>query len=109
MAAFVAYSKPWTWDLPWYSRVAGILVVPFILTFFVYAPVLFLRQVIRSGSRGCFVLRTFLSIVAVAGLLLGGMLLSGDYNPDKARLVAGVFTAGAIVYLNWRLETKRDR
>src|SRR5580692_12362965 len=54
------------WDIePWYSKAAFLVVVPFIATFVVYGPVLFVRQIIRSGSRGWFVTRVFLSILLV--------------------------------------------
>jgi|SRR6185437_6032827 len=93
------------WDFgPWYSDVAIIILVPFIATFFVYGPVLFVRQVFQSGSHGWFVLRVFVSIVLVATLLLVGLYFSGFYTQWRARLLAGVFTAAATVYLSWRTE-----
>ena len=89
---------------PWYSEGAFLILVPLIATFVLYGPVLLVRQVVRSGSRGWFVARAFLSIVLTAALLLGGMLISGFYTESRARIFSFVFTAAATVYLSWRLE-----
>jgi uncharacterized membrane protein YtjA (UPF0391 family) len=94
---------------PWYSEGAFLLLVPLFATFVLYGPVLLVRQVIRSGSRGRFVARIFLSIVLVAALLLGGLLFSGVYAESRARILAFVFIILAIVYLNWRLERHERR
>lgn len=95
------------WDLgPWYSDFAFIMVVPFIATFFVYGPVMFVRQIIQSGSHGWFVFRVFTSIVLVASLLLAGMCFSGFYTEWRARLFAFSFTAAAVVYVSWRTERR---
>jgi len=89
---------------PWYSHAALLVVAPFLATFVLYGPVLFFRQVIRSGSRGWFVARVFFSIVFVAILLFGGLLLSGFYTESRVRIFAFVFISAAIVYLDWRQE-----
>jgi hypothetical protein len=91
---------------PWYSLCAFTIVVPFIATFFIYGPVLLVRQVIRSGSHGWFVFRVLLSIVLVAALLLVGLYFSGFYTEWRARLLAGIFMAAATVYLSWRTGKK---
>jgi hypothetical protein len=93
------------WDFgPWYSDAAFIIIGPFFATFFIYGPVLLMRQVIRSGSHGWFIFRVFTSIVLVATLLLVGLYFSGYYTEWRARLLAGVFTVAATVYLSWRME-----
>ena len=89
---------------PWYSQASLLIVAPLLATFVLYGPVLLFRQVIRSGARGWFVARVFLSIVFVAALLLGGLLLSGFYTESRARMLAFVFIIAAIVYLHWRQE-----
>ena len=53
----------------WYSHGALIVVGSLLATFILYGPVLLLRQIIRSGSRGWFVLRVFLSVIIVTSLL----------------------------------------
>jgi hypothetical protein len=95
------------WDFgSWYSDAAFIIVGPFIATFFIYGPVLFVRQIIQSGSHGWFVLRVFLSLILVATLLLVGLYFSGTYTAWRARLLAGFFTMAATVYLSWRTEKR---
>ncbi|HTB84300.1 MAG TPA: hypothetical protein VK742_11650 [Candidatus Sulfotelmatobacter sp.] len=91
------------WDFgPWYSKIAFVIVVPFMATFFVYGPVLFIHQIIRSGSRGWFVARVFLAIFLVALLLFGGLYLSGFYTVGRARMLAFVFAGAATTFLSWR-------
>ncbi len=94
---------------PWYSSIAVLIVAPLFATFCLYGPVLFVRQVIRSESRGWFVARVFLSIVLAAALLLGCLLLSGSYSETKVNIFALVFTAAATVYLSWRLQRNERR
>ena len=92
------------WDLgPWYSRVAFFIVGPFIATFFVYGPVLFVRQIIRSGSRGLFIARVFLTIVLVTALFFSILSFLGhgkDISAVWALAVAGMATA----YLHWKID-----
>ena len=64
--------------LPWYSVVSFVVVVPFILTFFIYGPVLFLRQVIKSGERGWFWLRCVLVVFMPSVLGCGLLLVAGQ-------------------------------
>ena len=87
---------------PWYSNVAFVLVVPFIATFFVYGPVLFMRQIIRSGSYGWFVFRVFLTTVLVIGLFFGILYISG-HGKDVSGLWGGVAAFVAVTYLHQRL------
>jgi hypothetical protein len=91
---------------PWYSLCAIAIVGPLIAAFFIYGPVLLMRQVIHSGSRGWFILRTFLSIVLAATLLFGALYFSGTYTESRARVLAFVFTAAATGYLSWRTESR---
>ncbi|GEM_PF-1910293 len=94
---------------PWYSVAAFLIVAPLIATFALYGPVLLVRQVIRWGSRGRFVIRVFLSVVFVAALLFGGLLLSGFYTESRARNLAFTFTLAATAYLSWRLEKNGNK
>jgi hypothetical protein len=92
---------------PWYSNVAFIIVVPFIATFFIYGPVLFVRQIIGSGSRGWFVARVFVTIVLMIALFFGILLVVGrgkDISSFWCLIVAGV--AGA--YLHWRIDGREQ-
>ena len=89
---------------PWYSEAALLILAPLFATFVLYGPVLLVRQVVHSGSRGWFVLRLFLAVLLAAVLLFGGLRLSGVYTESRARILGFVFTAVATAYLSWRLE-----
>jgi len=89
---------------PWYSGAAFFVLVPLFAAFVLYGPVPLVRQMVRSGSRGRFAARVFLSVAFVAVLLFGGLLFSGLYTESGARIFAFVFTALATGYLSWRLE-----
>jgi hypothetical protein len=102
--ALLCYARPWTFALPWFSKAAFILVVPFILTFFIYGPILFLKQVVRSGARGWFVFRTFISVMLFTSLSIWGLVFMFGFNASQARLVAMPFLIAAIVYLNCQME-----
>jgi hypothetical protein len=88
---------------PWYSDTAFLIVVPFIATFFVYGPVLFVRQIIRSGSRGWLVARVFLSVLLVLILFFGALYVSG-HGRDVSGLWGGVAAFFATIYLGRRLQ-----
>lgn len=106
--ALACYARPWTFALPWYSIAAFILVVPFILTFFIYGPILFLKQVVRSGARGWFVFRIFISVTFFSCLAIWGLVETLGFNASQARLVAIPFLIAAIIYLNRRMEDRPD-
>lgn len=79
------------------------LIVALFATFLLYGPVLLVRQILASGSRGWFVARLFVSVVVTAAILLAGLYLFGGYTASTAQLFAFVFTAAATVYLQSRL------
>ena len=89
---------------PWYSYAALLILASLFETFVLYGPVLLARQVIRSEAHGRFVLRVLAFMVATAGLLLGGLLLTGNYTEHRANVLALIFTLGATVYLSWMRE-----
>jgi hypothetical protein len=102
------FSLAWRWDMgPWYSHCAFIIVVPFIATFFIYGPVLLVRQIIRSGSRGWFVARVFLSILLVLILFFIGLSISG-HGKDVSGLWGAIAAGVATSYLHWRTEQKKS-
>ena len=94
---------------PWYSQAAMLILAPLFAAFLVYGPVLLARQVIRSGSRGWFVARLFLSIILTAALLLGLLLISGFYTETRAHIFAFAFTAAATAYLTWTRSARKTR
>jgi hypothetical protein len=74
-------------------------------TFYIYGPVLLVRQIIRSGSRGWFVARVAITIVLASALFFFSLHIFGhgrDISPVWPFIVAGV--AGA--YLHWRTDAR---
>ena len=95
------------WDVgPWYSCLAFTIVIPLFATFIIYGPVLLARQIVQSGSRGWFVARVVLSILAVAILIFGGLLLTGTYTEGRGDVLAIVFPGAATFYLSVRLRNQ---
>ena len=88
---------------PWYSVAAFAVVVPFLGTFLIYGPVLFIKQIVRSGSRGRLVGRVFASIIACLALLYGGLYLTGNENIMRDPVFLILVPAVATVYLNARI------
>jgi hypothetical protein len=88
---------------PWYSQLAALILLPLFATFVLYGPVLLTRQIFRSGSRGGFVGRVFLSILLFAVLVFGGLWVSGYYTELRAQIMAFVFSSVATAYLHLRL------
>src|ERR1044071_2995333 len=81
---------------PWYSELGFLLCVPFLLTFAVYGPVLFCKAVMISGSRGRQV------VLALVGIAIGVLLLSGQYTEKRAKLAVLAIVPLANVYVGWR-------
>ena len=88
---------------PWCSQIAVLILLPLFATFVLYGPVLLTRQIFRSGSRGGFVARVFLSILLFAVLLFGGLSVSGYYTESQAQILVFAFSSVATAYLHWRL------
>jgi hypothetical protein len=64
---------------------------------------MFTRQIIRSGSRGRFVLRVYLSIVLMLALFFGSLFVFGHHK-DISGGCAFVTAAAATLYLQRRIE-----
>jgi hypothetical protein len=90
----------------WYSYGAFIIVASLFSTFSIYGPVLLTRQVIRSGSRGSFVLRVFISTVLVLCLLFTVWFISGFWTEMRGHLAGCVLAASATLYLYWRIDNQ---
>jgi hypothetical protein len=95
------------WDIlqaAWSCCILTVLLSLF-ATFFIYGPMLLVRQIIRSGSRGWFVARVALTIVLAAALFFLSLNILGHgkhISPMWPVIVAGV--AGA--YLHWRTDAR---
>jgi hypothetical protein len=81
---------------------AELILVPFFATFILYGPVLLARQIIRSGSRGWFVARVFLSIILALGAFCFILYFTGHAD-DRSQMWSGVAISIALAYLHWRL------
>ena len=91
---------------PWYSDLGITIVVSLIATFILYGPVLLVRQMVRSGSRGRFIARVFLPAFLAGVLLIGGLSFWGFYPESTARVLALSLVVAATGYLSWSV--KRD-
>ena len=109
LAGVSVISKPWNFDLPWFSKTAFIIVVPFLMMMAVYVPILFVIATIRSGTQGVIILMRFLSFVLVAGVIFGFLLLSGKYTPERARSIGAILTAFGIGIVNYKIGNKAIR
>jgi len=94
------------WNATWYDFIF-LLFVSVFATFLIYGPVLLVRQIIRSGSRGRFVARVFLSILLATGLFFGVLYVLG-HGKDVSGLWGGVAAGVACFYLHWRTD-ERDK
>jgi len=91
---------------PWYSVWAFTIVGSLFAVFALYGPVLFMRQVIRSGSRGWFIFRTLLAIVVTTAMLLAVLIVSGYYTEVSGHFLAFIFGAAVTAFLSWRTEKR---
>ena len=81
------FTKPWTWDLPSYSKIAGFVFLPFAATIVTYCPFLFAVAVIRGDSTQKKILRAFLAAIGGVTLWLGIKWYVYDFGkPDGVRL-----------------------
>ena len=91
---------------PWYSKAAMLLLLPLFAAFVIYGPVLLARQIIRSGTRGWFVLRVLLSILVGGTLFAAIMLFTG--HGEHAAYWTGTASLIATAYLHWRLRDESN-
>ena len=90
----------------WSSCILTLLLSLF-ATFLIYGPVLLMRQIIRSGSRGWFVVRTAISIVLVTALFLVAFSVFGR-GRDIPSSVVVIVSAAATFYLHLRTDQRQS-
>jgi hypothetical protein len=91
-----------------YERPLLALMVAVFATFLLYGPVLLVRQIFASGSRGWFVGRALVSVLLV--ILLGaGVFYFIPYTPSKGHVFAFVAAGVSTLYLQWRLDSSPPR
>jgi len=56
-------TAPWSLDLPWFSKLACIILFPFFTTIVIYRPIAFIHKIIQSGKEGRKILRIFTSCI----------------------------------------------
>jgi hypothetical protein len=86
-----------------WSHLILLLLLSLFATFVIYGPILLVRQIVGSGSRGLLVFRVFVSTVLVIALFFCALSVFGhgrDIPGFWVFVVAGVSTA----YLNWRID-----
>jgi membrane-anchored protein YejM (alkaline phosphatase superfamily) len=93
----------------WYSHAAFIIVGSLLATFFIYGPVLLVRQAIHSGSRGWFVLRVFISIILVLSLFFTAWFVSGLWTETRGHIAGLILCAVATIYLHWRIDNRSKK
>jgi hypothetical protein len=91
-----------------YEQPLKAMLVALFATFLLYGPVLLVRQIFASGSRGWFVARVLVSVLFV--ILLGaGVFCFIPYTPSKGHIFAFVAAAVSTLYLQWRLDSSSPR
>src|ERR1051325_1917197 len=90
------------WDAGWIEYPAIVILLSLFSTIVFYGPVLLARQIIRSGSRGWFVLRVLVSTLLGVVLFCVILLVTGHAN-NHSQWWSGLVIATAMTYLHWRL------
>lgn len=104
--AVTLYSLPASKGAHAYEHPLASALVSLFATFLIYGPVLLVRQILRSGSRGWFIARIFVSVLLVL-LLAAGVFYFIPYTPDRGHIFAFIAGGGSVVFLQWRLERPR--
>jgi hypothetical protein len=92
------------WKATW-DNYLFLMFVSLFATFLIYGPVLLMRQIICSGSRGWFMARVLLSILLVTILFFVGLYISG-HGKDVSSIWGFVAAGIATFYLHWRTDEK---
>ncbi len=90
-------SKPWAWDLPMISKIAGIIFLPFAAVIICYCPVLFALAVFCGGEKERKIARAF--IAAIAGTTAFLCVVWATYGFGRLPSLIGIpaaFIASAI-------------
>jgi hypothetical protein len=92
-------------DTVWYCYCAILILSSLFATIVLYGPVLLARQIIRSGSRGWFVVRVLVSTLLAVVVFCFILLVTGHAN-NGSQWWSGLAIAVAMTYLHWRLRNK---
>ncbi|MFY9923676.1 MAG: hypothetical protein WAK51_04270 [Opitutaceae bacterium] len=91
-------SRPWFWDLPIYSRVAGVILCPFLAAVFVYCSFEMIGAVVVGGPNQRKAFWAFLVSVACAALVLGIECIRGGFDHVPPMAPAFVVFLAVLVY-----------
>jgi hypothetical protein len=91
-------------DQGWFSYGAILILLSLFATIILYGPVLLARQIIRSGSRGWFVARVFVSTLLAAVLFAAILYFTGHGEHAASYSFAVSFIASA--YFHWKLRNE---
>ena len=64
------FAKPWAWELPIFSQIAGFVFLPFAAAMLCFCPFLFLSAILRGSSKEKKIAAAFVSAIAGASLFL---------------------------------------
>jgi hypothetical protein len=102
LPTFLLYRQWKTDDAAW-ARYATVALLSLFATFSIYGPVLLVRQIIRSGSRGWFVVRVALTIVLAIAIFFFSFKILG-HGRDIPFLWIFITSGVAGAYLHWRID-----
>jgi hypothetical protein len=97
-------TKSWLWDGPMYSRIAGLLLLPFLAAILVYSLFLFSKAVVLGGPKVRRNFWLFLAIMACAATFLWLCYL--QYGPNHGYSYVGAIAAFSASLAYHRLRAK---
>jgi hypothetical protein len=102
------FARPWAWELPIYSQIAGLVFLPFAAALTCYCPFLLLHAIIRGSSRGKAIGWALLAALVGAALFLTGVwLIYGFANiPSRFGFAAVIIANLIFAFLHTKMPNK---
>ena len=101
MPTFLLY-RHWKKDDSTWTLCATVALLSFFSTFVIYGPVILVRQIIRSGSRGWFVARVALTIILATTIFFFSFNILG-HGKEVPFVWIFIISGLASFYLNWKI------
>ena len=79
------FARPWSWELPVFSKVAGLVFLPFAAAMVCYFPFLFIAAITRGSSKEKKIGLAFLAAVISGALFLTVVWLVYDFGSVPSR------------------------
>src|SRR5947209_15431721 len=73
------FAKPWSWELPVFSRIAGLVFLPFAAAIVCYCPFLFVYSLVRGASKERKIGWTLLAALTSASIFLTFVWFTYDF------------------------------